>query len=134
MASWLLKTEPSTYSFQDLVKQKRAVWDGVKNPVALKHIRAMKPGDQVVIYHTGDEKAAVGLGEVASAPRPDPKDDKLAIVDLTAKVALARSVSLAELKSEKVFADSPLLRIGRLSVVPLEADQMKRLLALGAKR
>ena len=134
MASWLLKTEPSTYSFHDLVKQKRAVWDGVKNPVALKHLRAMKPGDQVVIYHTGDEKAAVGLGEVASTPRSDPEDAKLTIVDLTAKAALGRSVTLAELKGEKVFADSPLIKIGRLSVVPLEADQMKRLLAMGAKR
>src|SRR5678815_2464961 len=98
MAFWLLKTEPSTYSFSDLVKAKRAVWDGVKNPVALKHLRAMKPGDEIVVYHTGDERAAVGLAKVASVPRPDPKDAKLAVVDLDAGAALARGVTLAELK------------------------------------
>jgi predicted RNA-binding protein with PUA-like domain len=130
MAAWLLKTEPSTYSFGDLTKAKRAVWDGVKNPVALKHLAAMKPGDQLVIYHTGDEKAAVGLAEVAGAPRPDPTDAKLTVVDLVAKAALTRPVSLAELKAEPSFRQSPLLKIGRLSVVPLDAAQWKRLLAL----
>lgn len=134
MAAWLLKTEPSTYAFADLVKQKRAVWDGVKNPVAVKHIRAMKPGDRAVIYHTGDEKAAVGLAEVAAPPRDDPKDARLAIVDLVAKEALARPVPLAELKAEALFKDSPLVKVGRLSVVPLEAEQLKRLLSLAQKR
>jgi predicted RNA-binding protein with PUA-like domain len=130
MAAWLLKTEPSTYSFADLVKAKKAVWDGVKNPVAIKHLREMKPGDRAVIYHTGDEKAAVGLAEVVAAARPDPKDTALVVVDLVAKEPLGRPVTLAALKAEPAFRDSPLVRMGRLSVVPLDADQTKRLLAM----
>jgi predicted RNA-binding protein with PUA-like domain len=133
VAAWLLKTEPSTYSWQDLQKAKRAVWDGVKNPVALKHLAAMEPGDQAVIYHTGDEKAAVGLAEVAGAPRPDPKDAKLTVVELIAKAPLSRPVALAELKAEPSFQQSPLIKIGRLSVVPLDAAQWKRLLALAQR-
>ena len=134
MAAWLLKTEPSTYSFTDLVKAKRAVWDGVKNPTAVANIRAMKKGDRVVVYHTGDEKAAVGLAEVDGAPRPDPSDDKLAVVDLVAGEALGRPVTLAELKADESFKASPLIKIGRLSVVPLDADQLKRILQLGKPR
>lgn len=135
MANWLLKTEPSTYSFDDLQKAKRAVWDGVKNPTALANLRAMKPGDHAVVYHTGDEKAAVGLAEIVSAPRADKKDAKLTVIELAAKTALGRAVTLAELKTEPAFADSPLIKIGRLSVVPLDAAQYKRLLALaGAQR
>lgn len=130
MSAWLLKTEPSTYSFSDLVKSKRAVWDGVKNPTALKYLREMKPGDEVVIYHTGDERAAVGLAKVASAPRPDPKDQKLTVVELAAGDKLARGVSLAELKGEPLFAESPLVTQGRLAVMPLDGKQLKRLLVL----
>jgi len=134
MSAWLLKTEPSTYAYADLVKARRAVWDGVKNPTALSHLRKMAPGDIAVVYHTGDEKAAVGLAKVVGAPRPDPKNEKLTIVELAADAALARPVTLAELKAEPLFATSPLVTQGRLSVVPLDARQYKRLLSLSNAR
>ena len=136
MAHWLVKTEPSTYSYEDLAKQGRATWDGVANVVALKHLRAMAPGDDVLVYHTGDVKAAVGLARVVSAPYPDPKakDAKLTVVDLEAVRALARPVTLAEVKADPVFADFVLVRQGRLSVMPVPPPLWKRLLALGAAR
>ena len=92
MAYWILKTEPSTYSFSDLQRDRKTVWDGVKNPLALKHISEMKVGDEVLIYHTGSEKAAVGLAEVVSAPYPDPRhqDPKLFVVELEARAPLPR--------------------------------------------
>src|ERR1051325_7621456 len=104
---WIVKTEPSTYSYDDLARQKTAVWDGVKNNLALKHLRQMKPGDQVLVYHTGDEKAVVGLAEVVSAAYPDPKqkDPKLAVVDLQARARLPRPVPPAEIKTDRAFAD-----------------------------
>src|SRR5213080_3897755 len=97
---WIVKTEPSTYSFDDLARQKTAVWDGVKNNLALKHLRSMRPGDQVLVYHTGDEKAVVGVAEVTRAAYPDPKqkDPKLAVVDLKARERLPRAVPLAEIR------------------------------------
>jgi len=130
---WIVKTEPTTYSFDDLARQKTAVWDGVKNSHALKHLRQMKPGDRVLVYHTGDEKAVVGVAEVASEAYPDPKhkDPKLAVVDLKAGGRLPRPVSLAEIKKERAFADLALVRIGRLSVMPASLDQYERLLKLG---
>jgi predicted RNA-binding protein with PUA-like domain len=131
--NWIVKTEPSTYSFDQLEREKRAVWDGVRNNLALKYLRQMKPGDRVLVYHTGDEKAAVGLAEVASEPYPDPKqkDPKLVVVDLKAAGRLLRPVPLAEIKKDRSFADLALVRMGRLSVMPASADQFKRLLALG---
>ena len=133
---WIVKTEPSTYSFDDLARQKTAVWDGVKNNLALKHLRQMKPGDRVLVYHTGDEKAVVGVAEVASQPYPDPKqkDPKLAVVDLKAGERLPRPVPLAEIKGDRAFADLALVRIGRLSVMPASADQCKRILKLGGAK
>jgi len=131
MAYWILKTEPSTYSFQRLVQERTAVWDGVTNPVALKHLRSMAKGDAVLIYHTGDQKACVGLAEVTSAPYPDPKDPKLVVVDLEAGRPLPRTVPLAAIKAEPAFADLALVRMGRLSVVPATAAQWKKLLAMG---
>lgn len=130
---WIVKTEPSTYGFDDLARQKTAVWDGVKNNLALKHLRQMKPGDRVLVYHTGDEKAVVGVAEVASQAYPDPKqkDPKLAVVDLKAGERLPRPVPLAEIKGDRAFADLALVRIGRLSVMPASADQFKRILKLG---
>jgi predicted RNA-binding protein with PUA-like domain len=126
---WLLKTEPSTYSYDDLEKEGRAVWDGVKNPFALRNMREMKAGDRVVIYHTGDEKSAVGLAEVVREAYPDPKkkDPKLLVVDLQAKGRIASPVNLAAIKSMAIFQDSPLVRQGRLSVVALTAPQWKAL-------
>jgi predicted RNA-binding protein with PUA-like domain len=130
MAYWLLKTEPSTYSWKDLVEAKRATWDGVANPTAVANIRKAARGDQVVIYHTGDEKAAVGVAEVVSPPRDDAKNSKLAVFDLAPVAPLAVPVTLAQLKAAPAFADSPLVKIGRLSVVPLTAAQWQALLAL----
>ena len=120
---WLLKTEPSTYSFGDLVREKTTTWDGVTNALARKHLRSMSKGDRLVVYHTGDVKAAVGRATVAAAPRPDPADPKGTVVDVKAGRALKKPVTLAEMKAAKVFAGSPLLTIGRLSVVPLTPDQ-----------
>ena len=124
---WLLKTEPSAYAYDDLERDGRAVWDGVTNPVALRNLRNMKEGDRALVYHTGDEKAAVGLAVVARAAYPDPKakDPRLAVVDLTPAGRLKRPVTLAEIKAMPVFADSPLVRQGRLSVVPLTAAQWR---------
>lgn len=119
---YLLKTEPSEYSFTDLQQDKSTAWDGVSNPVALKHLRGMKAGDRLVIYETGDRKSAVGTATVVSVDASDPKNPK---VNIKAGEALGRPVTLAEVKANKLFADSPLVRQGRLSVVPLSAPQYK---------
>ncbi len=119
---WLVKTEPSTYSFDDLKREGVATWDGVKNPVAMKHLRAMQPGDEVFVYHTGNEKAVIGMATVVAAGDP-PK--------LKATAPLARPVTLAEIKKDKTFADSPLVRIGRLSVMPVAPAQHNKLLKVG---
>ena len=120
MAYWLLKTEPSTYAWADLLRDKKAIWDGVANATALIHIRAMKAGDLALIYHTGTERAAVGIAKITKGSYPDPNEDdaKLVVVDLAPKQALARPVTLDEIKADKTFAGWDLLRIGRLSVVP----------------
>jgi predicted RNA-binding protein with PUA-like domain len=121
MASqYLLKTEPSAYSFADLVRDKETVWDGVHNPVALKNLRGMKPGDRLVIYETGVRKSAVGTAAVVSVDASDPKEPG---VTIKAGKALEKPVTLAEIKANKLFADSPLVRQGRLSVVPLTGEQ-----------
>jgi predicted RNA-binding protein with PUA-like domain len=117
---YLLKTEPSTYSFADLLRDKDTTWDGVSNPVALKNMRAMKAGDRLVIYHTGDEKSAVGKASVVSVNLDDAKNPQ---VKIKAGKAIAKPVTLAEVKAHKLFADSPLVRQGRLSVVPLTKEQ-----------
>jgi predicted RNA-binding protein with PUA-like domain len=121
-AYYLLKTEPSEYSFADLQRDKVTVWDGVSNPVAVKNLRAMKPGDRLIIYQTGGHKSAVGTASVASVDASDPKNPK---VEIKAGKPLPKPVTLAEIKSGKLFADSPLVRIGRLSVVPLTEVQYK---------
>ncbi len=126
---WLLKTEPSTYSWDDLVREKTATWNGVTNPVALTHLAAMKRGDDALIYHTGKEKAVVGLARVTKSAYPDPeaKDPKPPVVDVEAVRPLSRAVPLAEIKADALFAESPLVRQGRLSVVPLTDEQFARL-------
>jgi predicted RNA-binding protein with PUA-like domain len=133
---WLLKTEPSTYAYDDLERDKRATWDGVKNPVALRNLREMKEGDAALIYHTGDEKAVVGTALVARAAYPDPKakDPRLVVVDLTPGGRLPRPITLAEIKQLPAFADSPLLRQGRLSVVPLTKEQWNELTKTTTKK
>ena len=130
MAIFLLKTEPTTYSFDDLVRDKKTVWDGVSNPLALKHLRSVRKGDTVAIYHTGDEKQVVGLAVADSDPFPDPKldDPKRVVVRLKADRALPFPVSLAAFKSDPVLQTSDLARLPRLSVMPLTAAQHERLL------
>jgi predicted RNA-binding protein with PUA-like domain len=123
--NYLLKTEPSEYSFTHLQKDKETIWDGVSNPVALKNMRAMKPGDTLIIYETGDVKSAVGTATVVSVDTSDAKNPR---VQIKAGKPLPRPVSLAEIKAQKLFADSPLVRQGRLSVVPLDHSQHKFLL------
>jgi predicted RNA-binding protein with PUA-like domain len=122
---YLLKTEPSEYSFSDLMRDKTTVWDGVSNPVALKNLRGMKPGDRLVIYETADQKSAVGTATVVSVDTSDVKNPQ---VKIKAGNALKQPVTLAQVKANKLFADSPLVRQGRLSVVPLTAVQYKFLI------
>jgi predicted RNA-binding protein with PUA-like domain len=124
---WLLKTEPSSYSYADLERDRRTTWDGVSNPVALRNLRSMKQGDECFIYHTGDEKRIVGVAKVAKAAYPDPKadDPKLVVIDLTPIRALKRPVTLAEIKADKRFASWELVRQPRLSVMPVSPDQHK---------
>jgi predicted RNA-binding protein with PUA-like domain len=132
MAYWLLKTEPDSYSWDDLVRDKSAVWDGVTNPVALKHIRKMKKGDLALVYHTGDERQVIGVAEVKSDAYPDPKegDERLAVVDLRPKKKLAQPVTLSDIKADKAFEGWEMLRIGRLSVVPVPPAMWERILEL----
>ena len=121
-SDYLLKTEPSEYSFADLQRDKVTVWDGVHNPVALRTLGAMKPGDRLIIYETGDHKSAVGTAAVVSVDTSNPRNPA---VEIKAGKLLAKPVTLQQIKSNKLFTDSPLVRIGRLSVVPLTAAQHK---------
>ena len=136
MAYWLLKTEPSTYSFDDLVREKQTVWEGVKNPTALIHLRSMRKNDLALVYHTGSEKQVVGIAKVASAPYADPKqkNEKLVVVDLKADQRLNQPVTLDAIKAEKTFAGWDLLKIGRLSVVPVPEKMWNKLLAMSEKK
>ena len=117
---YLLKTEPSEYSFAQLQRDKKTVWDGVSNPAAVKNLSEMKPGARLVIYETGDQRSAVGTATVRSVNATDPKNPRITI---EAGKAISKPVSLEEIKKNELFADSPLVRIGRLSVVPLTAKQ-----------
>jgi len=123
-ADYLLKTEPSEYSFDDLRRDKVTVWDGVSNPVAVKNLREMKPGDRLVIYETGTRKSAVGTATVVSVDSSNPKNPS---VKIKAGKALAKPITLAQIKASALFADSPLVRQGRLSVVPLTKSQYSTL-------
>jgi predicted RNA-binding protein with PUA-like domain len=123
---YLLKTEPSEYSFADLARDKEAVWDGVANPVAVRNLRGMSAGDKLIIYETGDMKSAIGAATVLSVQGADGKEPR---VKIKAAKPLPRAVSLAEIKANKLFADSPLVRQGRLSVVPLSEEQYRYITA-----
>ena len=135
MNYWLLKTEPADYAYTDLERDGATVWDGVSNNAALLHIRAMRPGDQALIYHTGDERQAVGLAEITSAPYADPQlaDPRLVVVAVRPLRRLARPVTLAQVKADPAFGDFALVRQGRLSVVPVSPEQWARLLALAGE-
>lgn len=132
MAYWLLKTEPDCYNWDDLKRDKKTVWDGVANALALKHIRSMKKGDQAVIYHTGKERQAVGLATIVSEPYPDPKEDdeKLAVVDIKIDKPLNQPVTLSDFKADPAFEGFDLIRISRLSVVPVPPKMWKHMLQL----
>src|SRR5271155_2166902 len=119
---YLLKTEPTIYSFENLQREGTTIWDGVTNPAAVKNLRGMKPGEPLIIYHTGDEKSAVGTATVVSVDASDAKNPQ---VKIKVGKPLAKPVTLAEVKANKLFADSPLMRQGRLSVVPLTDAQHK---------
>jgi predicted RNA-binding protein with PUA-like domain len=129
---WILKTDSDVYPFDQLERERKAVWDGVSNPAALRHIRAMNPGDPLLIYHSGATKEIVGLARVASAPYTDPKrgNPKLAVVDVEAERRLPRTVSLATIKSDPAFADLALVRQPRLSVIPVPESQWNKLLGM----
>ena len=118
---WLVKQEPSVYSYSALQKEKKTVWDGVHNSLALKHLRSMKKGDQAFFYHTGDEKQVVGIIEMASNPYPNPKEDdkRFVVVDVKSVKPLKRPVTLEEIKKDNIFKNWELLRISRLSVMPV---------------
>lgn len=133
-AYWLLKSEPDAYNYADLEREGRTVWDGVANTAALKHMRSVQVGDLALIYHTGDERQAVGLAEIISGPYPDPQanDPKLVVFDLRPLRRLAKPVSLATIKADPFFADFALVRQSRLSVVPVNEAQWKEILRLSA--
>jgi predicted RNA-binding protein with PUA-like domain len=132
MAIWLLKTEPTVYSYDDLERDGETMWDNVTNNTALKNIRQMQEGDLAIIYHTGDERAAVGLAEVCKGyyVNPEHDDSKLAVCDVRAKERLPRPVTLAQIKAHPDLQDWELVRQARLSVVPVSDEQIKVLLSL----
>jgi predicted RNA-binding protein with PUA-like domain len=130
--NWLFKEEPTSYSFNALKKDGHAVWAGVRNPLAQKHLRSVKKGDRIFYYHTGNEKAIVGVAKATSDAYPDPDDrtGKAHVVDVTAERALARPVTLAEIKASKSFATFPLTRLPRLSVMPVTDAEWKEVIHL----
>jgi predicted RNA-binding protein with PUA-like domain len=130
MNYWLVKTEPETYSWDDLIRDKKTTWDGVRNFQARSNLKAMKKGDVVFFYHTGDEKSVVGLAEVTKEFFPDPKDKEWAAVELAPKKKLKASVTLAAVKSDKKLAAMALVRVARLSVQPVKKEEFDRVIEL----
>ena len=133
--NWLFKEEPTHYSFDALVKDKKTVWSGVKNPLAQKHLHAVRKGDRIFYYHTGDEKAVVGIAKALGDAYPDPDDKtgKQAVVDVAPVKKLPRPVTLAEIKADPSFKDFPLVRISRLSVMPVTDEEWTRIETLAGK-
>lgn len=127
---WLFKQEPSAYSYSQLEKDGRTAWDGVANNLALKHLRSVKKGDKAIFYHTGGEKQAVGIMDVVSDPYPDPKDRSLTIVDVSPAGRLKKPVTLEQVKSDPVFAQWELVRISRLSVMPVPEKLWRRIIEM----
>lgn len=135
MNFWILKTEPSTYSFDDLLRDKTTTWDGVKNPFALNNLRAMRKGDPVLIYHSNVGKCVVGLAEVSTEAYPDPKkkDKRLVVVDIKAVRQLKREVTLSDIKADPSMADLKLVRVPRLSVIPVPEQHWKTILRMAGE-
>jgi predicted RNA-binding protein with PUA-like domain len=136
MAYWLVKSEPSTYGWEDLVRDGRTVWDGITNALALQNLRAARPRDEVVFYHTGGERRAMGIARVARAPYPDPKsgDEKLAVIDLVPVKLFTTPVTLDQIKADPAFAQWDLLRFSRLSFMPVPPAIWRRLLTMAGER
>ena len=134
MSRWLFKTDPDTYSWNDLIKKKKEIWNGVGNPLALKYLRTVKPKDQIFIYHTGDEKTVVGIAEALSDSYPDPEenDPKLAVVDIRPVQALKKPVLLSEIKANPKLKSWELVRMSRLSVMPATEEQWVEVLRMGS--
>jgi predicted RNA-binding protein with PUA-like domain len=130
MNYWLVKTEPDGYSWDNLVKDKKTVWDGVRNFQARSHLKKMEKGDIVFIYHTGDEKAIIGLAQVTKPAFPDPKDPAWAVIELAAQKALKKPISLAQIKSDKRLSDMVLVRASRLSVQPVKPAEYDLIIGL----
>ena len=132
MSHWLLKSDPGTYSFDDLQRDKKTVWDGVSNNLALKHIRNMKKGDTAFVYHSGPEKSVVGIADIVSNPFPDPKqkDPRLAVVEIKFRERLKNPVTLSAIKGDKRFMNFVLVRMSRLSVMPVSGEQWNMLLGM----
>jgi predicted RNA-binding protein with PUA-like domain len=129
MANWLVKEEPTNYSFDDLVRDRKTSWTGVRNPLAQKHLRSIAKGDRIFFYHTGDEKSVVGIARAGGAAYPDPADNdgKLYAVDVVPVKKLKAPVTLKSIKAEKAFASFPLVRMARLSVMPVTDDEWERI-------
>jgi predicted RNA-binding protein with PUA-like domain len=130
MNYWLVKTEPDTYSWDDLVKDKKTTWDGVRNFQARSHLKSMKQGDAVFVYHTGDEKSIIGTSKVLKEPYPDPKDKDWVVVDLAAEKKLKKSVSLSQIKADKRLSNMVLVRASRLSVQPVKPEEFDLIMSL----
>ena len=132
--NWLMKEEPTHYSFDDLVRDKQTSWTGVKNALAQKHLRSIQKGDRIFFYHTGDEKAVVGIARAAGAAYVDPSDasGKLYAVDVVPVKKLASPVTLAAVKADKAFASFPLVRMSRLSVMPVTDEEWERIERMGS--
>jgi len=128
-----MKSEPEEFSYEDLAERGREVWDGVRNAVALKHLRSMRPGDRFLFYHSGSQRAVVGVGRIVSEPYPDPtaEDPKYVVVDVAPEYPFPHPVSLAEIKADPAFADWELVRIPRLSVMPVSESRWQRIHEMG---
>jgi predicted RNA-binding protein with PUA-like domain len=133
MNYWLLKTEPDTFSWDDLVKDKKTTWDGVRNFQARTHLKAMKKGDTAFIYHTGDEKSIIGIAKVLKDGYPDPKDKDWVVVDLASETKLKKPISLAQIKADKRLSDMVLVRASRLSVQPVKPEEFDLIIALSGE-
>jgi predicted RNA-binding protein with PUA-like domain len=127
MANWLLKEEPEHYSYANLERDRRTVWSGVRNPLAQKHLRSIRKGDRIFYYHTGKEKAVVAVAKAATDAYPDPKDEKLSVVDVVPERRLERPVTLAAIKGDGAFESFPLVRMSRLSVMPVSDVEWTRI-------
>lgn len=134
MNYWLVKTEPDTYSWDDLVKEKKGTWDGVRNFQARSNMKKMQKGDRVFVYHTGDEKSVIGTAKVVAEAYPEPKDNEWVAVDLTPEKKLKKAVSLAQIKSDKRLKDMVLVRASRLSVQPVSAEEFDLIISISEEK